>query len=291
RIFSSEEMAKFLSGHDCSFSSANSINFGRLVPQIVYYVSAYCDMVTAGRIKQGDPINVAVPTGNFGDILAAYYAKEMGVPIARFICASNSNNVLTDFIRTGTYNRNRPFHTTISPSMDILVSSNLERLLYHLLGGNCETVAELMKKLATESKYKIPEKALKQLQSEFYGAYCDEDQTKAAIGDMYKKGYLCDPHTAVAVGAYRQYLKETGDYTPVVIASTASPFKFSGAVLESIGCTDLPDDEFARVELLAKLTKQAIPAPIAALRNGVELHKSVVAKEEMDGFIRDFIAR
>ena len=292
-IFADGEMKAFLAEKNMEFSSANSINFGRLVPQIVYYVSAYCDLLKNCRIRKGDAFNVTVPTGNFGNILAAVYAKRMGIPIAKFICASNKNKILTDFIRTGVYDRNRAFHTTVSPSMDILISSNLERLLYHLSGNDPAFVSRIMADLKEQGKYSIPAGMLAELQQEFYGGFCDDEATKKTIRDLFaERNYLCDTHTAVAVNVYEQYLKETGDDTPCVIASTASPYKFAKAVLEAVNNgAELPQDEFAMVEELSRITGTAIPAPLAGLKSRTVLHRSSVEKENMSGFIREFLSR
>ena len=291
-IFADPAMKEFLASKNMEFSSANSINFGRLVPQVVYYVSAYCDLLKTGRIKKGEPFNVTVPTGNFGNILAAVYAKYMGVPIAKFICASNRNRVLTDFIRTGTYDRNRPFHTTTSPSMDILISSNLERMLYHLAGNDPEFVAGLMKQLKTEGKYTIPADLLAKLQQDFYGGSCDDAGAAETIAGLFReKHYLCDTHTAVAVNVYEQYVRETGDRTPCVIASTASPYKFAKAVLSAVAPKEASGDEFTMVEKLSEVTGTPIPGPLADLKNRAVLHKSCVHQAEMAEFIRSFLNR
>ena len=291
-IFADPEMKKFLAERKMEFSSANSINFGRLVPQIVYYISAYCDLLKYGRIRKGEKFNVTVPTGNFGNILAAVYAKYMGIPVAKFICASNRNNVLTDFIRTGTYDRNRPFHTTVSPSMDILISSNLERMLYHLAGNDPELTAGLMKQLKAEGKYTIPEGMRTRLQQEFYGGFCDDKATAATIAEMFReRHYLCDTHTAVAVHVYEEYVKETGDRPPCVIASTASPYKFAKAVLSAVSPDSLPSDEFSMVEKLSEVTHTKIPGPLADLKGRAVLHKSCVKQAEMAGFIRQFLGK
>ena len=272
------------------FSSANSINFGRLVPQIVYYVSAYCDLLKNGKLAKGERFNVAVPTGNFGNILAAVYAKRMGVPIGRLICASNRNNVLTDFIRTGVYDRNREFHTTSSPSMDILISSNLERMLYHLYDNDADAVRDLMEQLKRNGKYTVSAEVLKRLQAEFSGGFCDDEATADTIASMFRDHrYLCDTHTGVAVNVYRQYVEQTGDRTPCVIASTASPYKFAASVLPAVCGDALPDNEFAMVEKLSEVTGTPVPAPLATLKDRTVLHKSCVAKEEMAAFIRNFL--
>lgn len=282
KIFTNSDIKKQLEAGNKMFSSANSINWGRLLPQIVYYFSAYCEMVNAGKINQGDKINVVVPTGNFGNILAAFYAMNMGLPIKKFVCASNSNNVLTDFIRTGTYDRKRDFYTTTSPSMDILVSSNLERLLYHLTDGNAEKVSAWMKSLSEEGKYSVDADVLSKISDLFYGGYCDDEGTKATIGELYKENnYLCDTHTAVAVDVYRQYVAETGDNTPTVIASTASPYKFTKSVLAAITSEVLPEDEFAMVDEMNKMTGVQIPESLEVLKNAEVRFNTVCKADEM----------
>ena len=287
KIFADGEMARFLAARNMAFSSANSINFGRLAPQIVYYVSAYCDMVRKGDIVQGAKVNAAVPTGNFGNILAAVYAKRMGLPLGRLICASNRNNILTDFLRTGVYDRNRPFYTTSSPSMDILISSNLERLLYHLHGNDPGATAALMAQLASAGRYEVSPAVLEQLKAEFYGGFCDETDTRRTIGELFREPhYLCDPHTAVAVKVHGDYVRETGDDTPCVIASTASAFKFARPVLESIDTRDVPEDDFAALRRLADLSGQAVPRPLAGLGTKEVRHRTCVSKEGMAEFIR-----
>lgn len=288
KIFTNSEIKEKLAANNMLFSSANSINWGRLLPQIVYYFSAYCDMVNEGKIALGDSINVCVPTGNFGNILASFYAMNMGLPVKKFICASNSNNVLTDFIRTGTYDKKRKFYTTISPSMDILVSSNLERLLYHLTDGNADKVAELMNSLNTEGVYSVDEDIKTKLNEYFWGGYCDDENTEKTIGDLYKnENYLADTHTAVAVNVYGQYVKETGDTTPVVIASTASPYKFAKAVLASVTDETLPQDEFSMVDELSAKTKTAVPAPLASLKDAKERFSLVCEADEMPNVVTE----
>lgn len=286
-IFTTDEIKEKLEANNMLFSSANSINWGRLLPQIVYYVSAYCDLVNAGKIKMGDKINVVVPTGNFGNILASYYAREMGLPINKFICASNSNNVLTDFIKTGVYDKNRQFYTTISPSMDILVSSNLERLLYKLSGDNDVITKEWMTKLKTEGKYEVTPDVKEKITTDFYGGFCDDDNTQDTITRMFKEeGYLCDTHTAVAVAVYDNYVKETGDKTPVVIASTASPYKFSNAVLNAVNDgKELPDNEFDMVDLLNNITGAEVPAPLASLKDKKARFTDETKKENMPEYV------
>ena len=282
KIFTDAEIKDKLAENNMMFSSANSINWGRLLPQVVYYFSAYCDMVNEGKIAMGDPINVVVPTGNFGNILASYYAMRMGLPIKKFICASNANNVLTDFIQTGTYDKQRTFYTTISPSMDILVSSNLERLLYHLTDGNAEKVAGWMKELSENGKYTVDDDVKAKLDELFYGGFCDDENTQKTIREMYREeNYLCDTHTAVAVNVYQQYVAETKDTTPAVIASTASPYKFARSVLEAVSDEALPEDEFAMVDALSAVTKTTVPAPLAMLKDAKVRFTLECKKEEM----------
>jgi len=265
-------------------SSANSINIGRLAPQVMYYFRAYKDLLAAGKIKLGDKVNFSVPTGNFGDILAGYLAKKMGLPVGTLICASNANNVLTDFIRTGTYDRRRPLLKTTSPSMDILVSSNLERLLY-LLSGDTKLVASLMKQLKEEGVYTVPDALKAAIQKEFWAAYCDDARAAEIIGRVYREQhYLCDPHTASGFAAAEDYRNETGDLTPMVILSTASPYKFPAAVLSAIG-GDTGGDEFEQMERLQQMTGVPIPAPLASLKGKKELHTDVIEKEAMSTYV------
>lgn len=286
-IFTDREMKEFLNRNNMEFSSANSINFGRLVPQIVYYVSAYCDLLKDGSLKPGEEFNVVVPTGNFGNILAAVYAKQMGIPVKKFICASNKNNVLTDFIRTGVYDRNRQFYTTESPSMDILISSNLERMLHLLCGGDSGQVAAYMDELKKSGRYEITPEMLRKLQAEFYGGCCDDQCGRKAIAGIFKeRSYLCDTHTAVALAAGENYRKETGDETLQVIASTASAYKFAPAVLAALTDEELPADDFEKLAMLSGLTGTPVPAPLADLKGDAVLHKQCVEKENMADFIR-----
>ena len=290
KIFGDAKMQEFLKEKNMEFSSANSINFGRLAPQIVYYFSAYCDLVREGKIKAGDSVNVAVPTGNFGNILAAYYAKQMGLPVKKFICASNKNNILTDFLRTGVYDRNRPFYTTSSPSMDILISSNLERLLYHLYGNDAKATAELMAQLGAQGRYEVPAEILAKLKEEFYAGFCDENATTETISALFKdEKYLCDTHTAVAVKVYGDYRRETGDETPCIIASTASPYKFAASVLSAITTEDVPEDGFELLEKLSSLSNTPVPAPLSSLKSLEVRHKNCVKKEDMAEFITSFL--
>jgi threonine synthase len=247
------------------FSSANSINWGRLAPQIIYYISAYSDLVRDGKITAGEKVNICVPTGNFGNILAAYYAMCMGLPVNKLICASNSNNVLTDFIKTGVYDRNREFFTTLSPSMDILISSNLERLLYHLSGDGDKAVSAMMKSLKETGKYEVSGDIKAKLNDLFAAGYCDDTETKAQIKRTFDKfGYMLDTHTAVAVKVYSDYKAATGDNTPTVIASTASSFKFSRAVLSAVEGT-APDDEFKAAERLSIVSGLKLPQTLSEL--------------------------
>lgn len=282
RIFTDEDTRAALDKDGMMLSSANSINWGRLAPQIAYYVSAYCDMVAAGTIAQGDKINVCVPTGNFGNILAAYIAKKMGLPVNKFICASNRNNVLTDFFKKGgEYNRNRDFFTTTSPSMDILISSNLERLLFFASDFNDKLVAELMGKLNTEGSYKVAEDVFAKIEAEFDAGCCDDSHAADTINKLWKdENYLCDTHTAVAVRVYEDYRARTGDETPTVIASTASPFKFCRSVIEALGGT-LENDDVTQLEVLSQLTGVPAPAPLAALAGKTPRFDRVVDKADI----------
>ncbi len=281
-IFTNREIEKKFTENHLAFSSANSINWGRLVPQIVYYVSAYCDMVKSERLKLGAPMNVVVPTGNFGNILAAYYAKQMGVPIGKLICASNANNVLTDFLTTGTYNKNRPFYCTTSPSMDILISSNLERLLFALSGQDAEQTKALMEQLAANGTYTVSEKIQKSISELFAAGYCDDADTKRTIRKIFDEyNYLCDTHTAVAVNVYAAYKMKTGDNTPTVIASTANPYKFSKSVLSALENNIQSQDEFSMVEELHEKSGAPVPPQLATLKGKTPRFTKVAAKEDM----------
>ena len=283
RIFGDEEYNKKLDSEGFRLSSANSINWGRLLPQIVYYFSAYCDMVKKGRIKAGDKINICVPTGNFGNILASWYAGKMGLPVNKFICASNANNVLTDFINTGIYDRNRSFHTTTSPSMDILISSNLERLLFDIMGDE-KAVSGWMKELGDCGKYEISPEAKKVVSERFFGGFCDDEATKASISKVWNEHkYLMDTHTAVAYNVYEQYVNATGDKTPTVIASTANPYKFNSAVFGSISPqTDVGNmDEFDILDALNQKTGLEIPKSLAELKTKKIRFDKTCAKEDM----------
>lgn len=282
RIFGNQEIARRLEEENMMFSSANSINWGRLVPQIVYYFSAYCDLMTQGKIALGDQVNFVVPTGNFGNILAAYYAKCMGLPVHRLVCASNRNNVLTDFFATGTYDKNRQFFATSSPSMDILISSNLERLLFALSGENDALLKDWMEQLKTKGVYTVPAGMKEKLAETFSAGCCDDQGTRDTIREIFEKyHYLCDTHTAVAVKVYEDYAASTGDKTPTVIASTASPYKFVHSVLGALR-EDEGTDEFEKLSQLAKISGTQIPAPIAALEQMPVRFSNLCKKEEME---------
>ncbi len=290
RMFSDPRLAADLHAAGYQFSSANSINVGRLVPQIAYYVYAWERLYGCGAIAAGESFNVAVPTGNFGNILAAYYAREMGVPIARLLCASNENKVLYDFFTTGTYDRNRPFILTSSPSMDILISSNLERLIYRIAGEDAEANAALMRKLADTGRYNITD-AMREKLSMFYGNFADEAETARRIRSLYEDtGYVIDPHTAVASAVYEKYRAETGDSTPTVIVSTASPFKFTRSVLSAIhpeqaqGCSDME-----MVDALAVCSGLPVPRPIEEIRDAAVVHSTVCEGADMERVVRDFL--
>lgn len=281
RLFSDEVLREKLAGRGFFLSSANSINWGRVLPQIVYYISAYCDLLREGRIQKGERINVCVPTGNFGNILAAYYAREMGVPIGRLICASNSNNVLTDFLCTGVYDRNRTFYNTMSPSMDILISSNLERLLFSLSNHDDAEVRGYMEELARSGRYEVSPAIKGRLEKLFAAGFCDDAQTQKVIGRMWQEHrYLIDPHTAVAFDVLDQYRRDTGDTTPTVVVSTASPFKFCDSVLGALGVSELAAGT-AILDQLSQQTGVPIPAPLAALKDKTVRFGRSVTKEHM----------
>lgn len=280
-MFNDKELEAVMDAAGYQFSSANSINIGRLVPQIVYYVYAYSRLVKDGTIQAGDEINVVVPTGNFGNILASYYAKGMGLPIQKFICASNENKVLFDFFETGCYDRNREFILTSSPSMDILISSNLERLIYKIAGNDADKNAELMRELSSNGKYSITAEMKEQLK-EFVGGYATEEDTAAVIAKIYKEeDYIIDTHTAVAAHVYEQYVKRTGDTTPTVIASTASPYKFTRSVMNAIDSAYDAKADFELVDELNRLSKVAVPQAIEDIRTAPVLHDTVVDAEQM----------
>jgi threonine synthase len=285
-IFTDEEVKSQLDKNGLMFSSANSINWGRLVPQIVYYISSYAELVKDGEISLGEKINIVVPTGNFGNILAAYYAKHMGIPVNKLICASNVNNVLTDFINTGVYNRNRQFYATVSPSMDILISSNLERLLYLMTGKNDAVIREWFGKLASEGRYEVSDDVKVMLQEEFCAGFCDDEQTKETIHSVYEKySYTCDTHTAVALKVYNDYKAATGDTTKTVIASTASPYKFSAAVLEALEGKASEIDEYDKVDRIAELSDIPVPSALADLKNKPERFNDVIEKADQKNYV------
>ena len=288
-LFSDESLREELAQRGYFLSSANSINWGRVLPQIVYYISAYCDLLAQGAVTEGEPVNFCVPTGNFGNILSAFYAKEMGLPIGRLLCASNSNNVLTDFIATGKYDRNRPFYNTVSPSMDILISSNLERLLYLLSGGDDKLVAGYMKELSDTGCYQVSEEMLEKIQSVFVGGFSSEEETEATIGKMMDEHkYLIDTHTAVAFHVLEQYRKDTGDQTKTVVASTASPFKFCDAVLDALNVTDKATGT-ALLDQLADVSGMPAPQPLATLKDKKVRFTSWTEKEQMRTVVTDFL--
>lgn len=289
KMFHDKALAEKLDQAGFQFSSANSINIGRLVPQVVYYVYAYASLLRQGQIQNKETINVVVPTGNFGNILAAYYAKQMGVPIGKFICASNENKVLYDFFCTGCYDRNREFMLTNSPSMDILISSNLERLIYRIAGNDAEKNRNLMENLAQKGHYEITED-MKAALGEFYGNYASEEETAEAIKNLYEKtGYVMDTHTAVASSVYEKYRKETGDTTKTVIASTASPFKFTRSVMNTIDGKFEAMGDFELVDELSRLAKRAVPKAIEEIRTAPILHNRIASVEEMPEVVLEIL--
>ncbi len=289
KLFNDQELVKKMADAGLQFSSANSINIGRLVPQVVYYVYAYAKLLEEGKISDGEKINVVVPTGNFGNILAAFYAKNMGVPIGKLVCASNENKVLYDFFVTGTYDRNREFMLTSSPSMDILISSNLERLIYRIAGNDAKVNAELMKSLSTNGSYEITQQMKEQL-VDFYGNYADERETAQRIKEMYENtGYILDTHTAVASAVYRKYVQETGDGSATVIASTASPFKFTRNVMKAIDEKYSAMSDFELVDELSKIGNVAVPNAIEEIRTAPILHDTVCDKSEMKAVVESFL--
>ena len=289
KMFRDQELGEKLKQQGFVFSSANSINIGRLVPQIVYYVYAYSRLRAEGKIQEGEKINFAVPTGNFGNILAACYAKMIGLPVGRLICASNENKVLFDFFRTGEYDRRREFILTSSPSMDILISSNLERLIYKIAGNDAEKCAALMKDLSESGHYRISEEMAEGL-DDFYGNYLSEPETAATIGDIFAKdGYLIDTHTAVAAGVRRKYVDETGDQTITVIASTASPYKFTRSVMQAIRQKVEGKEDLELADELQSLCRVKLPAAIESLKTARILHDRVVDAKDMPKAVCDFL--
>ena len=290
KMFSNKELAKVMNDNGFQFSSANSINIGRLVPQVVYYVKAYADLLKQGALKAGEPMNVVVPTGNFGNILASYYAKQMGIPIGKFVCASNKNKVLFDFFETGKYDRNREFYVTTSPSMDILISSNLERMIYRIAGNDAKQCAKFMEALTKDGEYVITD-AMKAELSEFFGAFGSEEETAVKIKEVYdKEGYVMDTHTAVAAVAYDKYKAATGDdKTPTVIASTASPYKFTRSVMDAIDPVYDAEDDFELVDELNKVSKTAIPKAIEEIRTAPVLHDTVCETAAMEDEVKKIL--
>lgn len=290
KMFSNKELAKVMNDNGFQFSSANSINIGRLVPQVVYYVKAYADLLKQGALKAGEPMNVVVPTGNFGNILASYYAKQMGIPIGKFVCASNKNKVLFDFFETGRYDRNREFYVTTSPSMDILISSNLERMIYRIAGNDAKQCAKFMAALTKDGEYVITD-AMKAELSEFFGAFGSEEETAVKIKEVYdKEGYVMDTHTAVAAVAYDKYKAATGDdKTPTVIASTASPYKFTRSVMDAIDPAYDAEDDFELVDELNKVSKTAVPKAIEEIRTAPVLHDTVCETVAMEDEVKKIL--
>ena len=291
KIFSDKKFAEELAKSGFQFSSANSINIGRLIPQVVYYVYAYAALVRNGEIKNGESVNVTVPTGNFGNILAAFYAKQMGLPIGKLICASNENKVLVDFFRTGIYDRNRPFILTSSPSMDILISSNLERLLYWLAGQSPEKTKACMEGLQKDGRYQIDD-AMRERLKDFCGDYADEEETASEIASMYRNtGYVLDTHTAVAASVYEKYRKETGDMTPVILASTASPYKFTRSVLHAIDAEKYDSlGDFEQMDALSEISNTEIPRAIEEIRTAPVRHTAVCDVDQMEQAVKNFLA-
>ena len=290
KMFSNKELAKVMNDNGFQFSSANSINIGRLVPQVVYYVKAYADLLKQGALKAGEPMNVVVPTGNFGNILASYYAKQMGIPIGKFVCASNKNKVLFDFFETGKYDRNREFYVTTSPSMDILISSNLERMIYRIAGNDAKQCAKFMAALIKDGEYVITD-AMKAELSEFFGAFGSEEETAVKIKEVYdKEGYVMDTHTAVAAVAYDKYKAATGDdKTPTVIASTASPYKFTRSVMDAIDPAYDAEDDFELVDELNKVSKTVVPKAIEEIRTAPVLHDTVCETAAMEDEVKKIL--
>ncbi len=291
KMFNDQNFKEQTAALGVQLSSANSINMGRLLPQIAYYVDSYRQLFKAGAIKFADAINVVVPSGNFGNILAAYYAKQMGLPIANLICASNCNDVLTEFINTGVYNANRQFYTTMSPSMDILISSNLERLIYHLSGNDSCYTANLMLQLANKQQFEVNHKVRAGL-ADFYAYACNESGTQSAINEVYNDcDYLIDPHTAVAYHCYQCYQKETGDQRHAIIMSTASPFKFADSVCQSLAIADSLNNQSQKIALLATHTKLPIPPYFETLNQLPLLHNKTISIEQMPNSVLEFIRR
>lgn len=288
-MFGNKELAERMKKAGYLFSSANSINIGRLVPQIVYYVYSYAYLYRKKQISQGEKINFVVPTGNFGNILAAYYAKCMGVPIHKLICASNENKVLYDFFQTGRYDKNREFILTESPSMDILVSSNLERLIYHIADNSSDRTAQLMKALTNSGIYEITDNMKAKL-NDFIGGWTSEEKTREAINRVYQNdGYVMDTHTAVAAGVYHEYIEKTNDMAKTVIVSTASPYKFANSVLAALKYEELPEDDYEQAKLLKKVSNTEIPKAVEEIRTAPVLHKKVCEISQMQANVEDIL--
>ena len=290
-IFTDPSMNEQLSQSGKIFSSANSINWGRLVPQIVYYISAYCDLLSTKEISLGEKINIVVPTGNFGNILAAYFAKHMGLPVNQLICASNKNNILTDFIETGVYDKNRSFFTTSSPSMDILISSNLERLLYLLCGKNDAQVNAWYQELKDTGKFSVSDEVKAKISDEFCAGFCDETQTLNTIGRLFDEfSYVCDPHTAVGVKVYEDYKAKTGDATKTIIASTASPYKFTDTVIRAVSSEAEPSNDFNDISLLNRLTGMPAPNELVSLDGKEPRFSLSVSVSDMPRAVKEMLS-
>ena len=288
-MFNNKELAKVMNAKGYQFSSANSINIGRLVPQVVYYVYSYTRLLAQGAVKEGEPVNFVVPTGNFGNILAAFYAKNMGVPVGKLICASNDNKVLFDFFETGVYDKNREFILTTSPSMDILISSNLERLIYKIAGKDAKATADMMAALAKDGKYSITD-AMKEQMKDFIGGWASEEKTASEIKRVYEKtGYVMDTHTAVASAVYHDYKEKTGDQTKTVIASTASPYKFATSVMTAIDSKYEGMDDFALIDELSKTSGTTIPKAVEEIRTAPVLHDTVCETADMQKTVEEIL--
>ena len=288
-MFNNKELAKAMNAKGYQFSSANSINIGRLVPQVVYYVYSYTRLLAQGAVKEGEQVNFVVPTGNFGNILAAFYAKNMGVPVGKLICASNDNKVLYDFFETGVYDKNREFILTTSPSMDILISSNLERLIYKIAGEDAKATADMMAALAKDGKYSITD-AMKEQMKDFIGGWASEEKTASEIKRVYEKtGYVMDTHTAVASAVYHDYKEKTGDQTKTVIASTASPYKFATSVMTAIDNNYEGMDDFALIDELSKTSGTTIPKAVEEIRTAPVLHDTVCETADMQKTVEEIL--
>lgn len=287
-IFTNDDIKHLLADKKAMFSSANSINIGRLLPQIIYYVSSYLTLIKNGEIQEGDTVNITVPTGNFGNILAGYYAKQMGLPIGQLICASNENHILTDFINTGIYDANRDLILTTSPSMDILISSNLERYLYHILDENTQRLCQLMEDLRQTGKFALTEEERQKIQ-DLHGYYCTEQESKDCILNTYVENYyLIDPHTAIARNCYHKYRKETLDEKHSLIMSTASPYKFPDAILDAFQA-DAEEDPFEKLNHIYDITNLEIPRNLKNLKDKKIRFERYVPKSELSGAVKEFI--